>query len=126
MPTETEIAWAAGLFEGEGCITISHNSKTAYDQPRLKLSMVDVDVVERFAAIVGVGNLCDQRFKNPKFQKQRCWYAGARKDVTRVLNMLRPYFGDRRRARCDEVLVVANPVPFEGWDYPPYKERVYA
>lgn len=112
MPTDSEVAWAAGLFEGEGCITLSGASRS----PRLKISMTDADVVLRFARIVGGGNLAEQRFTNPKYKTQLCWYTGKKSEVIRVLNMLMHFFGERRLNRAAEVLARAMNAPFEGWD----------
>lgn len=44
---ETELAWAAGLFEGEGCRTSSRG------RPRLQIKMVEEESVRRVAAILG-------------------------------------------------------------------------
>jgi len=49
MATPEEIAWAAGLFEGEGCITMTSGHAV------LRLSNTDEWVVRRFAEIVGRG-----------------------------------------------------------------------
>lgn len=54
--TVTELAWAAGLFDGEGCFTESRGvSKPGrvYYQHRAKLNMVDEHVVRRFHEAVG-------------------------------------------------------------------------
>ncbi len=48
-PSPTDIAWAAGLFEGEGCL---HRHKRGYGA--LFLAMTDEDIVRRFAAIFGL------------------------------------------------------------------------
>lgn len=112
MPTDREVAWAAGLFEGEGTITLNGVAKS----PRLKLSMVDADVVRRFHAIVGVGHTCPWDDKNPAHQIQLCWYTGAKADIARVLDMLIPYFGERRLVRAAHVLARAIDTPYEGWD----------
>jgi len=98
-PTATEIAWSAGLFEGEGTITLSGTSKS----PRLKLSMVDRDIVQRFANIVEGGHLCTWKVKNPKHKKQLCWYTGKKPEVARILELLMPFFGKRRLARAKVV-----------------------
>ncbi|MFM9625700.1 hypothetical protein ACKI14_48305, partial [Streptomyces turgidiscabies] len=100
-----QIAWAAGLFEGEGCITIS-NQQRGYQQPRLKLTMTDDDVVRRFGEIVEVGQFCIQRFKNPLYKEQLCWYTGKREDVVKVIDMLIPFFGERRKAKALEVRAI--------------------
>ena len=47
------IEWAAGLFEGEGCI---HKRKNQFSF-ELKIDMTDLDVVQEFAESFGVGKL---------------------------------------------------------------------
>lgn len=47
-PTKVELAWAAGLLEGEGCFTLNGPSKRT---PMVGLNMTDRDVVEKFAQI---------------------------------------------------------------------------
>ena len=49
--TSEEIAWAAGLFEGEGCATVSNG------RPRLVLRMTDEESVRRFGDTVGIGRV---------------------------------------------------------------------
>lgn len=59
-----EIAWAAGLFEGEGCMTRSGSQKV------MRLVSTDEDTVRRFWEIVAVGKVygpyeqgpCESRF----------------------------------------------------------------
>jgi hypothetical protein len=51
-----EIAWAAGLFEGEGSITRFGRRGGSFDL-RLGLNMTDEDVVIRFDAIVDRGKV---------------------------------------------------------------------
>ena len=43
-------AWFAGLFEGEGTITITRSGRRGYTRPLVQLMMTDFDVVEMFAA----------------------------------------------------------------------------
>jgi hypothetical protein len=51
-PSDTDIAWAAGMFEGEGSMGVyGHNA------PRLTVTMKDLGVLKRFQKIVGVGTL---------------------------------------------------------------------
>jgi hypothetical protein len=51
VASRDEIAWAAGLFEGEGCI-----STTTY-RLQVALVMTDEDMVRRFDAIVERGKV---------------------------------------------------------------------
>lgn len=119
MATDLEVAWAAGLFEGEGTITVSHQKgRAGFAQPRLKLSMTDEDVVRRFAAIVGCGSVREARFDliQEHWKKQWCWYVGNRHEVFATLSLLLDWLGTRRRDRAEEVMELC--IPPEGWDGP--------
>lgn len=48
---EEQVAWAAGLFEGEGCVT------KAGGRVNLRVTSTDQDVLEQFAAFVGAGKV---------------------------------------------------------------------
>jgi hypothetical protein len=92
-PTPTEIAWAAGLFEGEGCIVT--DKKTGYH--RLILTMTDKDVVEKFAKIVGIERVVPlQRAPDPTRKPAWTWRTGKRVEVRRILATFLPYLGNRR------------------------------
>ena len=113
--TPEQIAWAAGLFEGEGCLGAYPRSRNR-TQIMACLGMTDRDVVERFAAVVGSGNL---RLGQPGTGGWKaCWewrmYGAS--DVAELAVTFRPYFGDRRRAKADEVIAAAaliGPPPAE-------------
>ena len=52
MPTPAEeIAWAAGLFEGEGCMTVSGG------RPFMRLNSTDEDTPRRFWEVVAAGKV---------------------------------------------------------------------
>ena len=55
MASAEEIAWAAGLFEGEG--SISRFGRSGKFDLRVSLNMTDEDVVRRFDAIVDGGKV---------------------------------------------------------------------
>jgi hypothetical protein len=55
MASSEEIAWAAGLFEGEGCI--SHMQRGSGLDLQIALAMTDEEVVRRFDAVVDRGRV---------------------------------------------------------------------
>lgn len=107
-PTASEVAWAAGLFEGEGTLTISSMSKkSGKDQTavKLKLCSTDEDIVQRFADIVEVGQIReDDSMVKRGWKLQWEWYTNKQDSVIHVVNLLKPYFGKRRTERADEIL----------------------
>jgi hypothetical protein len=112
MATEAEIAWAAGVLEGEGCISWS-NSTTVRDgqrlQARVSIAMTDEDVLVRVRDILGCGvvrpNTREGKvYWKPHHKPQWTWEVRARDDVERVLTVLLPWLCARRRERAEEVL----------------------
>jgi hypothetical protein len=105
-----ELAWAAGLFEGEGCITVSHNGSGTKNQPVLRLNMIDEDTVRRFQRAVGCGPVKAYVFKSQGTRKpQFWWYVTSFEKVQAVLAMLWFGLGQRRRVRAVEVLRLGLP-----------------
>ena len=107
MSKETDVAWAAGLFEGEGCIT---DDKKKYR--RLQMNMTDEDVMKKFVRIVDYGNLKGPHLprkrmeENPSGKRKPFWYwgVGKRSEVLRILKMFIPYFGKRRSQKAIEAI----------------------
>jgi hypothetical protein len=97
MPTPgEEIAWAAGLFEGEGCITITGG------QPYMRLNSTDEDTPRRFCEIVGAGKVYGPYSRPPPRKAVWIWVAYGI-DAMLTVQLLAPWFGERRRARATEV-----------------------
>ena len=99
---ELKVAWAAGLFEGEGSCCITDGR-----QPRVQLASTDEDVVRRFVAIVGRGRV---RFHERTNGNKDVWHwsVQGRDDVLYVLNLLWPFLGERRRERAYELIERAS------------------
>ena len=97
----TQIAWAAGLFEGEGCITFRDKK---HNQPYLKINMTDFDVIRKFYEMVGIGRLDKIDKKNPKWKEQLQWRTGGRENVRNLLVLFLPHFGNRRAHKALDVL----------------------
>jgi hypothetical protein len=97
-----KIAWAAGLFEGEGCSTWNNRNRRV----ALTVTSTDLDVIERFYRAVGrVGNINGPyQPKNPNSKLYWLWTASKHDTVLEVSEMLRPYLGERRLAKLDQVL----------------------
>jgi hypothetical protein len=98
---ETEIAWAAGIFEGEGTV-FSHKTRSTdtHRYVRLSLSMADEDIVRRLNAIVP-GKL-NGPFKTRKDNHRPMWkWQVDRIDqVQEILRLFWPWLGQRRRSQA--------------------------
>ena len=93
------IAWAAGLFEGEGSI-ILNPARSSYG---VSMSQTDKDVLEKFQSIVGgkISKTFDQR--KPHYKKCWQWWAYG-ENAKKILLLLYPYLQSRRKERADEWL----------------------
>lgn len=98
-PDKTEIAWAAGLFEGEGCIHIGARNAG------LMLRTTDHDVLVKFHRIVECGNIRGPLpVAEPHHKPSWDWRAGSQADREAVLAAFLPWLGARRRERAQQML----------------------
>jgi hypothetical protein len=104
MKKSDNIAWAAGLFEGEGTLFLTGQTGS----PCAALSMTDEDVVRRFARIIGKGQIGEVIDPRPQCKPLWTWRLGTKADIGALIELLYPYLGERRRAKADEVLVVCQ------------------
>jgi hypothetical protein len=95
-----EVAWAAGLFEGEGCFD---SSPSMAFRPRASMSLTDYDVILRFHEIVGVGKICviPPRKEIHKIAWQ--WYTNS-DEFFHVYELFKSYLGVRRNERALECM----------------------
>ena len=105
----TDIVWAAGLFEGEGCIT--YQSK--YPNTRtINISSTDFDIIERFINVVGYGSLLGPYISEKSGNKKHywSWAVSKRTEVLRILKMFLPHFGQRRSEKAIEAINHLNEI----------------
>ena len=100
MTDKTALAWAAGFFEGEGCI--SWYSKV----PNLQLCIVNTDLecLEKFRSIVGGGNIRERTHAVREGYKAQYQLVIAGDDAHVIYRRLRPWLSSRRQARYADYL----------------------
>lgn len=93
--------WAAGLFEGEGCITIGRSGGRKYLSLSVSMHPRDRDVLDRFARTLGVGNVT-----GPHANGMCRWcISGAKaEEMLRRCYKFTANLGERRNARLDACL----------------------
>jgi hypothetical protein len=100
MTPTAAAAWMAGLFEGEGSISISNKKGYCY----LQLTSTDRDVLMKFADLAGCESKITYCPRRPHQAKDAWkWQIGNRKHVTRLLDLMLPFFGDRRAHKALDV-----------------------
>ena len=96
------IEWAAGLFEGEGCMYKAKHRKTAFT---LTIGSTDLDVLERFKMCVGCGTINARTKKRAEHHKDMwVWRLYKGEDIRRVLGTFLPHLGNRRAYQALNIL----------------------
>jgi hypothetical protein len=111
QPIEDEhwIAWAAGLFEGEGCIHVIESDGCMY--ARLSLTTTDRDVLDRFQSVIVAGTVkANPPPKQVQWKQSYRWYLSRTAEIERVLHRFMPYLGKRRSSKAQEALEVCSHV----------------
>lgn len=97
-----DIAWAAGLFEGEGTFVLTRYSNRL--SPHAAMQMTDEDVVRRFAAVVGLGTISVRPPRKPGYKQAWLWQTTSLETVQAVGAMFWPWLGSRRKQRWTEIM----------------------
>lgn len=115
--TREQLAWAAGIFEGEGCISLLRRRSPRSDIHSVMVSMymTDRDVIERFSEIVSIGHLTHGPFKKDTNLLGHVWQTGKFEHAQALIALLWPWLGDRRRARAVEVLQATHNTRSKKW-----------
>jgi DNA-binding transcriptional regulator YiaG len=101
--TENDLAWLAGLLEGEGSFLKAPPSSP--NSPRISLEMTDKDVVERAASLMGSKAVKRINLRNPHWkQTYRVIIKGSR--AVKLMRVLYPQMGARRRTQIDAALEI--------------------
>jgi len=89
--TTVETAWLAGLFEGEGSLTMKPHRGC-----ELRIKMTDKDVIDRVLATVGVGKVVPIKKERDHHKQAWEWRLSKRIHTYPLLVKLLPFMGERR------------------------------
>lgn len=108
-----DVAWLAGLLEGEGYFGLRRKGSSIY----IQVSMVDGDVIERAKEVFGCGYI--QTYVLPS--GKTCYKLSVlrQEDVRYWMRLLLPYMGERRSARIRDCLEIRArfPEPRRNWTH---------
>lgn len=110
MPFKSEdVAYAAGLFEGEGSVTVARSFYTRRGEKRtrktpqvkLRVAMTDKEPVERFATIFG--GRVNGPYKYQKSHYKQYWVADidSPPKVKLAIEAMLPFLSPRRRGQLE-------------------------
>jgi hypothetical protein len=88
--SETDIAWAAGFFDGEGCIDIIYTKikNVLYYSLRLRVTNTNKESIARFMSIVNCGTISSSKRKEFKLAYT---HTSLCNDATNIIKLLLPY-----------------------------------
>ena len=102
MIKSTDIAWLAGLLEGEGCFSLQgKDTPTKYMVPAIRINMKDVDIINR------VGRLLDRSTYfagSPVYAKQQYAVCITGRPAVEWMMTVYGLMGHRRKVRILEIL----------------------
>ena len=108
--TRIQIAWRAGLLEGEGYFGIDKRSKTRYKNstvpysPFIKISMVDRDVIDKVSLLLNKKTFSPKRLTTKNKKVYTC-HIGDRETLLYLLPKIKPYMGGRRKETIHEQIL---------------------
>lgn len=108
---ELQVAWAAGILEGEGCFSIFQRKTAKWNHKSLAIhcEMADEDVIRKLQAVFNVGtvnvreNTKGRTDSRPR-KKTWIWSVQNHAGIEKVCQYVLPYMGERRSLKIKELL----------------------
>lgn len=105
MKEELDIAWAAGILEGEGCFFItSDKRRKATKKLAIQCKMTDQDIILRIHDVFASGFIYKCKNQEEHHKQAWVWQVYRQNDVETIIYKVLPYLGIRRSAKAKELL----------------------
>ena len=102
----TDIAWFAGLFEGEGSVSVTKPRKDRNSKGiALRLTSTDADVLDLISDRVGLGSITGPFDPPSRLGKKKVWHwqlTGVA--AVELLREIQPFLGYRRSGKIEEAI----------------------
>ena len=99
MNMSIEEAWAIGLFEGEGCISVEKRCWSAF----MRVKTTDLDVAERLKEVWG-GRVYEATMSPSNKKQPYCWTLQNKPVVRAILVRILPFLSDRRACKASDAI----------------------
>lgn len=104
---ETEYAWAAGFWDGEGCVSLTFRGPSNTPRVVAQVAQVDREVLDKFSRIMGVGNvLGPYPARHENSQPYFCWRVEGAPHLRQIRDKLCQYLGSIKLEQIDNALQV--------------------
>lgn len=97
--TRENIAWLAGLFEGEGCISLRDYITDPGPRFNLIVKMTDEDVIQNVRRIAGMGEIGGPYEEKSGTKPCWRWSAWNNQNCMALIYAMYPFLCGRRRAK---------------------------
>lgn len=107
------LAWATGLFEGEGCINLhwrkSRLGTVDYANLRLTIRMTDEEPIRAFRHIMQIGRVREMFPPSWRAKSRKCMWEWAveSRQARAALRAMYPLLSPRRQRKADEVFALS-------------------
>lgn len=121
---EIPLSWFAGLFEGEGCISIHGGGRRGYTLLSAQVTMIDLTLIEAFFERFG-GYRMPVRTRSPRHRQAYVWHVrGA--SATWFLSQIKPFVVSGRVLEKIALAEEYAQAKESGKRLPGYRERLAA
>lgn len=116
MPSSEDYAWAAGFWDGEGCVFFSRIRRVAprqnefYSHISARVTQKDRRILDRFAALFPFGSVhptLDRKHDRTYWE----WRISKVADLEPFLTLLWPYLGETKREQAERCIAAYHAVP---------------
>lgn len=115
MDRKVELAWAAGLFEGEGTVA-PKRGKGSLHRYQAAIIMTDEDVLKRFGTVIGIGKVYGPyQPVNPRALPVWRWTTTKVGEISALFELIGPWLGERRTKAFTHALADIAAHPAEQW-----------
>lgn len=114
MSKQTELAWAAGFFDGEGSFSTNKGYITAH-----VTQADDLPILKRFHRAVGIGRIYGPYQRQARWKPFAKWQAIATHEVDELFRLLSPYLSPVKKRQYRTVKAKARRPAFARPNYVP-------
>src|SRR5438552_10363215 len=90
MPSETICAWAAGVIDADGCVTMRPPSMSQFRHPYIVVDSTDPEILEELAFHFG-GSILQKKTRVEKHRQQWSWRLYGATNILGFLEKIVPY-----------------------------------
>lgn len=102
--SDFDLAWVTGIIEGEGCFQAHRPKHAPKAYPHVIVGMTDRDIIDRLAAITGIGKIRTQKVRARMTKPLYKWSVCRSNDSVALIRAILPHLGARRTQQALAVL----------------------